>query len=172
MMADRIHSKFLIGSLLVAISILVGLVVTNGSRATTLGSHEEAASTLEELLTHLYGAFDEDSERAVYRRLAESVTDEQINQIYLEHRRALDSAERGGARASVDRVEILSVRRLRNGDAGSMLIDATWTVSGRVDHFGHAHERRNRYDALVKLVPVDNKWKIGNIEVSDWEREQ
>ena len=171
-MTDSNRNSLLIRSLLVAIALLGVFAAISVFRAKTSVSHEVAASTLEELLTQLYRSFDEDNERAVYRRLAENVTDEQINQIYLEHRRSLDSEERGGPRAKVYRVEILKVRSLRKGDAGSVLIDATWTVSGRVNHFGHVHVRRNRYNAVVKLVPIDGEWKIGTIEVADWQREQ
>ena len=49
-------------------------------------------------------------------------------------------------------------------------VDATWTVSGSVNHFGHVHYRQNRYDAAVHLVAVDGTWKIRGIEVLDERR--
>ena len=170
-MTARNRNSLFTRSLQLAIAIVGVAAITSTLRTSTPLNRKQAASTLDRLLTRLYRSFDEDDEKAAYRRLAESVTGEQINEIYLEHRRALDSEERGGARAQVNKVEILSVRSLKNGGSGSLLIDATWTVSGDVDHFGHTHPRRNRYDAIVKIVPVDGGWKIGAIEVADRLRE-
>ena len=158
-------------SLQFALALAGVVAVISALRTSTPLNRQQAASTLDRLLTRLYRSFDEGDEKAIYRRLAESVTGEQINEIYLEHRRALDSEERGGARARVNNVEVLRVRSLKKGASGSLLIDATWTVSGDVDHFGHTHQRRNRYDAIVKIVPVDDGWKIGAIEVADRLRE-
>lgn len=59
-----------------------------------------------------------------------------------------------------------SVRR--DGEGGSR-VDATWTVSGSVNHFGHVHYRQNRY-AAVHIVAVEEHWKIREIEVLEERR--
>ena len=100
-----------------------------------------------------------------------SVTGEQLTDIYLEHRRALDLENRGGARARVDRVEVTQVDSVVNEADGGLTVTARWNVSGSVNHFGHTHYRRNRYAALVRLLPVDGVWKITQIDVRDEERE-
>ena len=131
---------------------------------------DEARAILLGVLPNIYRAFEFRDESAVYDRLAVSVTGETLSDVYLEHRRALEMEERGGAQARVEAVEVPEVRSVGPGGDGSFEVDATWLVGGTVTHFGHRHFRQNRYDALVALVPVDGVWKIGAIEVLSEER--
>jgi hypothetical protein len=130
----------------------------------------ETAEVLDGLLTNLYRSFGLRNEEAIYDRLAVSVTGEQLSEVYLENRRALELENRGGARVRVDDVEVLELRSIRRADDGGYEVDATWTVSGSVNHFGHVHYRQNRYDALIHLAAVDGVWKIRDIEVLDERR--
>jgi hypothetical protein len=130
----------------------------------------ETADVLDDLLANVYRSFDLREEEAIYDRLAVTVTGEQLSEVYLENRRALELENRGGARARVDGVEVLEVRSVRRDGAGGFRVDATWTVSGSVNHFGHVHYRQNRYDAAVHIIAVDGAWKIREIEVLDERR--
>ena len=75
-----------------------------------------------------------------------------------------------GYQAREFEVEVLEVRSVRRDGEGGFRVDATWTVSGSVNHFGHVHCRQNRYDARVSVVPVDGYWKIRSIEILDEKR--
>ena len=130
----------------------------------------QTADVLDDLLTNVYRSFDLRDEEAIYDRLAVSVTGEQLTEVYLENRRALELENRGGARASIDEVEVLEVRSVRSDGEGGFLADATWNVSGSVNHFGHVHYRQNRYDAMIHLLAVDGAWKIRGIEILDERR--
>jgi hypothetical protein len=130
----------------------------------------EARRILAGVLPNVYRAFEFREESAAYDRLAVSVTGETLSEIYLEHRRALEMEERGGARARVEAVEVQTVREVRPAADGGFEVDAVWVVGGTVTHFGHRHFRQNRYDARVLLVPVDDSWKIRTIELFDEER--
>jgi hypothetical protein len=118
----------------------------------------------------VYRAFEFREESAAYDRLAVSVTGETLTDIYLEHRRALDMEERGGARARVEAVEVQEVRSVEPATDGGFEAEASWTVGGTVTHFGHRHFRQNRYDTRVEVVPVDGTWKIRTVEVLEEER--
>lgn len=72
-------------------------------------STERTSFILQGLLTNVYCAFDIRDENRVYDRLAVSVTGDQLAQIYLQNRRSLELENRGGARANVDEVNILSM---------------------------------------------------------------
>jgi hypothetical protein len=133
-------------------------------------SNARTGLILERLLTNVYRAFDVRDENRVYDRLAVSVTGEQLTQIYLENRKSLEFENRGGARANVDDVKILSVNAVRRSADGGFVADADWTVSGSVSHFGHTHYRQNRYHALVSFVMADDAWKIMAIELIDEKR--
>ncbi len=132
-------------------------------------SEEASSEALHQLLTNIYSAFDYQTEEAVYDQLAISAMGDQLTGIYLEHQSAMELEDRGGARASVDRVDILEIREITTGSEGVM-IDASWIVSGSVSHFGHLHYRKNFYNANVFLKTQEGTWKISGMEVLDKER--
>lgn len=118
----------------------------------------------------MYGSFSFREESDIYDHLAVSVTGDQLTQTYLDQRRDLELENRGGARARVDQVEVGQVDSVVAEDDGGLTISASWGVSGSVNHFGHTHYRRNRYDAVLHLRPVDGVWKISSIDVREEQR--
>ena len=130
----------------------------------------EARRILASLLPNVYRAFEFREESAAYDRLAVSVTGETLTDVYLEHRRALEMEERGGARARVEAVGVQAVESVAPFEGGGFDAVALWTVGGTVTHFGHRHFRENRYRAAVSVVPVDDHWKIRAIEILEEER--
>ena len=131
---------------------------------------QRASFILEELLTNVYRAFDVRDEGRVYDRLAVSVTGDQLTKIYLENRKSLEFENRGGARAIVDKVKMISIGKINRSVDGGYMTDAQWSVSGAVSHFGHTHYRQNRYHALVTFIVDNNSWKIRDIELIDEKR--
>lgn len=133
-------------------------------------SAERTSDILDDVLTNVYRSFDVRNESDVYDRLAMSVTGDQLTNIYLQNRQSLELENRGGARANVDEVKIEAVNRIKNTDDNSFAVDAAWTVSGSVNHFGHTHYRRNYYHAMVTLVADKGSWKIKDIVLIDEKR--
>ncbi len=129
-----------------------------------------ARRILSGVLPNIYKAFEFRSEEAAFDRLSLSVTGDTLTEVYLEHQRALEMEERGGARARVETFEVTEVGNIRAGDDGGFVADAGWNVGGTVVHFGHRHFRQNRYEARVVVVPVDGSWKIQSITILDEER--
>lgn len=140
-----------------------------GSRAFT-PTGEEAGNILQGLLVNVYRSFDIRDEETVYDRLALTISGDQLTDIYLESRRALEMEDRGGARGKADDVSVEDVRGVTKQADGSFAVDADWTVSGSVTHFGHTHYRRNRYHAIVSIFPDGDVWKIGGISLIDERR--
>lgn len=99
-----------------------------------------------------------------------SVMGDQLTQIYLQNRQSLELENRGGARAIVDEVDILSVNNVKRSENNGFMADAVWAVSGFVSHFGHTHYRQNRYHAQVTFVMEGDSWKIRDIELIDEKR--
>jgi hypothetical protein len=130
---------------------------------------EQAASITEELLTNVYRSFDFREESAIYDQLSISVSGDQLTDIYLDQRRALELENRGGARARVETVDVLSVDSVRPTPEG-VNVTARWNVSGSVNHFGHTHYRQNAYHATLQLIPTDGVWKIIGIDVYEEKR--
>ena len=131
---------------------------------------DDAGSVLEALLTNVYRSFDIHDEEAIYDRLALTVTGEQLVDVYLESRRALELESRGGALVRTDEVVVRDVRSVRRTTDGGFELDAVWTVGGSVNHFGHEHFRQNSYDAFITVVPSGDTWKIAGVELIEERR--
>lgn len=160
---------------IVAISLILGYGLYPFARVEARGlparlDAAQARVVLGSLLRNLYHSFDLHGESAIYDRLAASVEGDQLEEIYLASRRALELQKRGGARTHVDAVRILNIASVRALGEGRVEIDTSWSVSGSVNHFGHTHYRQNRNHALIDLAPVDGVWKITKITVLDEER--
>jgi hypothetical protein len=139
-----------------------------GSRAADL-SGDRSGEIVAGLLHNVYRAFDFRDEERVYDTLARSVTGELLERTYLETRRGLELASQGGARARVKAVELLDIKAEPAGE-GRFRATTTWTVAGSVGHWGHVHERRNRYRAELHVGPVDGAWKLLEMEILAEER--
>jgi hypothetical protein len=120
-------------------------------------------------LHNVYRAFDFRAEEDIYDVLNESVSGDLLAEIYLDTRRGLELANQGGARAKVKQID-LETAIARPSEAGGFLADATWVVSGSVGHWGHLHQRRNKYQAKLDIRPVDGVWKLVDMEVLQEER--
>jgi hypothetical protein len=57
----------------------------------------------------------------------------------------------------------------RDGEGG-FRVDALWSVSGSVDHLGHVHNRQNRYEAALRIRPLEGVRKITDVEIRDERR--
>lgn len=129
-----------------------------------------ARRILSGVLPNIYKAFEFRDEATAFDRLSLSVTGDTLTEVYLEHQRALEMEERGGARARVEAFEVTDVSDIRAGEGGGFVAEAGWNVGGTVVHFGHRHFRQNRYEARVVVVPVEGSWKIESITILDEER--
>jgi hypothetical protein len=121
------------------------------------------------LLHNIYLAHDFREEGKAYDVLGQSVTGELLTDIYLETRRGLELANQGGARAKVKALELTELEA-EPGAGGSFLATATWVVRGSVGHWGHLHERSNRYRAEIDVRPVEGVWKVANLLLLQEER--
>jgi hypothetical protein len=81
----------------------------------------------------------------------------------------LELASQGGARAKVNELEILELDA-EPASGGAFEAAATWSVGGSVGHWGHLHQRRNRYRARLTVAPVDGAWKLTGLEILEEER--
>jgi hypothetical protein len=122
------------------------------------------------LLRNVYRAFDFRDESVIYDTLERSATGDLLTRIYLETRRALELKNQGGARAKVTDVEMMSAETTDLADEVGFVTQCTWKVAGSVGHWGHIHQRRNQYEAVFTVKPVDGVWKITRLELVSEER--
>jgi len=133
-------------------------------------SSEKGTAIVSDLLTNVYRAFDRRIEEDVYDRLAMSVSQDQLAEIYMQNRQAMAMENRGGARANVDEVIINELYSIKRDKDKGYVADVQWTVRGSVNHFGHTHYRQNQYQAYVYFSSEEGIWKIDDIDILDTKR--
>ena len=126
---------------------------------------------LQSLLKNVYRAFDFRDEEDVYDKLAISVSGEMLRDIYLQSRKSLEVQRAGGAQAKVKEVEVLEAEVASQPDRPlAQTFRARWTAMGTVGHWGHIHSRKNLYDGLITVDPVEGNWKITDLELLEEKR--
>jgi hypothetical protein len=170
----RATTSFALSRVTLALAVvavpIADVAIALPSSIRSVPTESQARRILAGVLPNVYRAFELRDEAAAYDRLAVSVTGPTLTEVYLEHRRALEMEERGGARARVEAVEVLEVREVEPAADGGFTAEAGWKVGGTVTHFGHRHFRQNRYDARVELLPDEGTWKVRSIEILEEER--
>jgi hypothetical protein len=131
----------------------------------------ELGPLLQSLLHNAYRAFQLRGEESVYDRLAKSLEDPLLEEIYLQQRRAQLRQTQGlGGEGRVERVEVLEAQAA-SGRGGEREVDARWRAEGEVSHWGHSHKRNNLYAARLTLRQDDTgSWKIAAMRFLDGQR--
>lgn len=131
---------------------------------------EQAKMIIGTLLHNIYRSFDYRDESDIYDTLERSVSGELLTDIFLETKRSLVLANQGGAQAKVKEV-LLDSLELKAGDSDTgFSVLANWTVHGSVGHWGHIHQRSNRYQALLTIVVDEQQWRLQEMTVLQEER--
>ena len=132
---------------------------------------ERAEALLQTLLKNVYRAFDFREEEDVYDKLALSVSGDLLSEIYLQNRRSMAIKQAGGAQAKIKEISVEKVSAERiDGDGLGYALHGRWTALGRVGHWGHVHQRKNRYEAVVTISAQEGVWKITGLELMDEQR--
>jgi hypothetical protein len=95
--------------------------------------------------------------------LALSVAASRLAEVLPELRRAFAIKIQGGGTARVDSIEDVVVQ-----DIAKL---AAWSADASASHWGHLHQRRMRFSALIELEPVDKTWKLAGVTVVDVRQE-
>ena len=126
------------------------------------------------LLRNTYHAFDFRDESAIYDTLEASVSGPLLERIYLEIRSSLELESSGGPRVRVYEIALRDCDTVAGGmvAGGGFRTRAEWVTIGEVTHWGHTHERTNRYEAEISLTAIDSTWKISALDLINEERIQ
>ncbi|MDB4386481.1 hypothetical protein N9Z47_03860, partial [bacterium] len=138
-------------------------------------SNEDATQVFAQLHKNMFRAFDYQNESDVYDALSKSVDGELLRQLYLDINQSLKVKEQGGAIARVNEVNLLEGQKSRsaiNPDDELPEFDyaCKWNLIGTIEHWGHIHERENKYDANFKIQLKDDAWKITEMQVNNEEQ--
>ena len=158
-----------IGTALIFLGGSFQLLRTSGEVTIDENQSKEIVGTL---LYNIYRSFDFHQEEAVYDMLSTSVAGPMLESTYLETRRGLVLKNQGGARAKVNMVELEEISPEPLEGRQGFRAEVDWIVGGSVGHWGHLHQRQNRYKADITVETVDEVWKITGMDVSSEERIQ
>ncbi len=133
---------------------------------------EEADEIVYALLRNIYHSFDYRKESDIYDTLDRSAEGELLTQIYLEVRRSLELENQGGARVRIQNVDLrdCKVEDPAPGGEVGFVAACEWVAVGEVTHWGHTHDRVNRYFADLTVHPVEGQWKLTALEMEKEER--
>lgn len=126
------------------------------------------------LLRNTYHAFDFRDESAIYDTLEDSISGPLLEKVYLEIRSSLELENSGGPRVRVYEIALREATPLTDdmGESTAFRARAEWVTIGEVTHWGHTHERTNKYEADLTVSGRDSQWKISGLELLNEERVQ
>lgn len=167
-------ATLLCGSVLV---LLLGLFAFTplGEPPSRLMPPQQQATISELLLDHVYAAFNQRNEEAIFDRLDEVVDGPLLRDLYLEIRRSMTMEEQGGALARAGRVTLLEclpddATNRSGSERFAETFTCRWRVPGTVEHWGHIHSRTTEYLADITLAPRETgaertQWKLVAVEL-------
>ena len=127
---------------------------------------EEAAAIARTLHANLYRAADAATDEEAVDALTAAAHGKALESLavrLLSNLRADDEA----AVPAVTDVRVLSTGRGPDQPETGFDEDVTWEVTARVEHWGHVHDRRYRYDARLGIRPHDGRWLIARLDLRD-----
>lgn len=124
------------------------------------------------LLRNTYHAFDFRDESAIYDTLEKSVTGTLLEKIYLEIYASLKLENAGGPRVRVYEIALRDVTEAPSESEDSFVSKAEWVTIGQITHWGHTHERTNKYEAQITASLSGHEWKIRELDLLNEERVQ
>jgi len=135
-------------------------------------SGDDAGRVAASVLFDTYRAFNLTDEDEVFDRLADSVTGDLVENLYLDSRRRLNAGTREGTEVTVRDVAVLEIGEPLEEAAGSgaFAYQCRWVVTSRVRHLQHIHHRQNVYGGRLTLVADGDRWKIAGIDLTSEDR--
>lgn len=175
---DVRNKKFPGGFLPFLAAWLFGIAITWGTTvkipepfaasSVAISTPAAAEAVLQPLLRNIYRAFDYRKEADIYDLLARSVDGELLRTLYLQIVQALTLDDAEGARVRVTDLSV-TIEQVTVRNEG-FVAQGQWTALGTVGHWGHQHQRLNRYKANLIVNPVAGEWKLTGLEVMEERR--
>jgi hypothetical protein len=132
----------------------------------------EARHIMGRLLTDTYLAFNVTDENLAFDTLEDNLSDDLIADVYLDSRRRLSAGTRQGAQVTVRQVQVQSVDEVlsKSRSNTSFTYPCQWSVTARVKHLKHVHDRQNIYLGELTIGIENDQWKITKLVLKNEER--
>ncbi len=129
---------------------------------------DEADSIVHTLHSNLYRAADAATDEEAVAALAASADGQLARSLLLQLIEYMRFGEDEEATLAIHDVAVQSGKKITDHDEGTGFdYLMTWEVTGRLEHWGHVHDRRYRYNALLAVEPRQDRWVISDIDLRD-----
>jgi hypothetical protein len=132
---------------------------------------EAAIDVVTGLTENLHSALQYREEARLRDAVALSVSPRHLDQVLPEARRALAVELQGGGTARVALVDRVVVKDMESLGGGGFRAQAVWRADASAGHWGHLHQRRMRFTALMEIRPNDGAWTLAGLTVVDVRQE-
>jgi hypothetical protein len=132
---------------------------------------EAATKIVTQLAGNLHNAVLFREESKLHDAMILNVAPDKLEEVLLEAQRALAIEIQGGGAARVEGVEDVVVKDIEGLDNGGFRALTEWRADASAGHWGHLHQRRLRFRALMELAPVERAWKLTGLTVTDVRQE-
>ena len=133
--------------------------------------NDAAAKIVGQLAGNLHNALQLREEGKLHDAMALNIAPEKLDEVVPEVRRALAIEIQGGGTARVDSVDEVVVKDIESLDGGGFRALSEWRANASAGHWGHLHQRRMRFSALMEMQPVESAWKLTGLTVVDVRQE-
>jgi hypothetical protein len=133
---------------------------------------EETAEVVKRLVSNLHIAQWMRDDRMLREAMARTIALQQVDEVFPEARRALAIEIQGGGIARVDSVDDVAVRNIESLGGGAFRTVAEWQADASAGHWGHLHQRRVHFTALMEVTPSEAVWKLTGLTVMDVRQEK
>ena len=161
----------------VAVSVLGGVAAALFIRVAVIevknplsGPPDEKATAqiVMRMLNNVNHAFVEKDPSSLHQALEVFVDEDRLKDVKTELGRALAIKVPGGGTARVEAIQNLVIKDIADLDGYSgFRALAGWTARASAGHWGHAHRRTIRFQALMELAEVGGVWKLIGLTVVD-----
>ena len=133
-------------------------------------SAKQAQIIVEPMLVEIYHALNLEDENQMYDKLAQQVSGSLVTDLFLDSRRRLATGTREGATVTVKHVDLQTAELQPSAGNEPPVYRCRWTVTAKVTHWQHTHERNNLYEGDLSLTVEDQNWKLASMNLISEER--
>lgn len=132
---------------------------------------DKSTLIVDRLLRGVYHAFGFRDESKRYDVLDRVAGGDALTAIYLEVSRTLEQRQQDGSRVRVHDLQVREAEPTALDAGRGFSTECDWEVSGKVGHWGHFHDRTNRYRARLTVEPLGESWKITGLTLLTRDRQ-
>jgi hypothetical protein len=128
----------------------------------------EADSIVRTLHANLYRAADAATDEEAVAALTASADTSLARSLLMQLLEYMRFGEDEEAMLAIHDAKIETGEKIADrGESGGFDYRTTWDVTARLEHWGHVHDRRYRYDAVLTIEPRQDRWAITDIDLRD-----